>query len=92
MKLSVIIEYIKSCRLWMSAVFLLLYILSHVCDISASFWLSDWSNDAIEDPKAAINKKYFRLTVYAVLGFSKCTKSKLIKQNLIRVINLTNNQ
>nr|APD26530.1 ATP-binding cassette transporter subfamily C member 1 X7 protein [Brachionus koreanus] len=78
-KISVVLEYLKACRLWLSAIFILMYILSMASDMASSFWLSDWSNK-VDQEKSTLannstlsseNSKFFRLGVYASLGFSK---------------------
>jgi hypothetical protein len=46
--------------------------MSYTANISSSFWLSDWSNEAEKNPEKAIKTKYFRLSVYALLGFLEC--------------------
>nr|QNH67946.1 ATP-binding cassette transporter subfamily C member 1 X7 [Brachionus plicatilis] len=78
-KISVVLEYLKACRLWLSAIFIIMYILSVGCDMASSFWLSDWSNKADQEKSNALNAtisrdettKFFRLGIYASLGFSK---------------------
>lgn len=72
-KLSVLFEYLKACRLWITGIFILLYLLSHASDMASNFWLSDWSNDAAS-PHQGQKSKHFRLAIYACLGFSKCNK------------------
>lgn len=56
----------------MTAIFVLLYVLGNVSDMGSNFWLSDWSNDASSADKTGQKSKYFRLGIYALLGFSKC--------------------
>nr|UOU03338.1 ATP-binding cassette subfamily C1-7 [Brachionus rubens] len=76
-KLNVVLEYLKTCRLWLFAIFVLLYILSTVSDMSSNFWLSKWSNKASSKgfnetlETSNQNSRYFQLGIYAALGFSK---------------------
>ena len=82
-KLSVIFEYFKACRLWLSFFFLLMYVLSNLADMGSSFWLSDWSDDAIKNKsilndtnsdnykKFDVSSNFYRLAVYSALGLSK---------------------
>jgi ATP-binding cassette, subfamily C (CFTR/MRP), member 2 len=80
-KPSIIIEYFKACRLWLSFFFLLMYVLSNLADMGSSFWLSDWSDDAIRnrsDLNATLNStrtevksNFYRLAIYSLLGLSK---------------------
>ena len=78
-KISTAIEYIKACRLWLSVLFFLMYVLSNLADMGSSFWLSDWSNDALKNSsiskdnrsESVVYSKFFRLAVYSSLGLSK---------------------
>lgn len=81
-KINVFLEYLKACRLWISAIFILMYILSMSSDMASSFWLSDWSNRADKEKNTILhnnksvsfdeNSRFFRLGIYAFLCFSKC--------------------
>ena len=77
-KISIVLEYFKACRLWLSLVFFLMYVLSNLADMGSSFWLSDWSNDAIlndtdftNTTRPEVKSKFFRLGIYSALGLSK---------------------
>ena len=82
-KIRTIIEYFKACRLWLSFLFFSLYILSYSVDMRNRYWLSDWSNDALDNNNTFFNNtssndtypekynKFYRLTVYIILGFTK---------------------
>lgn len=82
-KISVILEYLKACRLWLSAIFIVMYILSTSSDMASSFWLSSWSNKVDQQKSDIANKtmpndensKFFQLGIYATLGFSKCKRA-----------------
>ena len=78
-KISTILEYFKACRLWLSFFFLLMYVLSNLADMGSSFWLSDWSDDALKN-KSTLNEtnlninvksNLYRLAIYSALGLSK---------------------
>lgn len=66
-KLGIVFDYLKACRLWLSGVFLLLRFLSYTSGVGSNFWLSDWSNDAQLEEGAT--SKYYRLAIYALLSF-----------------------
>ena len=66
------IEYLKACRLWLTSIFFLLFLLSYTANICSNFWLSFWSNESESQPNEAIKKKYFYLAIYALLGFLEC--------------------
>jgi hypothetical protein len=71
-KLSVIIEYLKACRLWLSLVFILLCLASNGCDMASDFWLKDWADETQNKPIYALSQKFYRLAIYAILGFLYC--------------------
>ena len=82
-KLKTIFEYFKACRLWLSFIFFLLFIISYIVFMISKYWLKDWSNDALNSnsttlddsnsnitiPKETVSK-FYRLTVYIVLNIS----------------------
>jgi ABC-type multidrug transport system fused ATPase/permease subunit len=70
-KLSIIFDYIKKCSIPMTITFLFFFTLSLAALAASNFWLSEWSNDSINSIKAEQNK-YYRLTVYLVLGLLQC--------------------
>nr|QNH67882.1 ATP-binding cassette transporter subfamily C member 1 X7 [Brachionus rotundiformis] len=84
-KISVVLEYLKACRLWLSAIFILMYIMSMGSDMASSFWLSNWSNKVDQEKSNSLNQtlvsdektKFFYLGIYATLGFSKSLISLL---------------
>ena len=71
-KASVVLEYLRACRLWLTWVFLVLRAASYVSGVGANFWLSDWSNEAAAtaDKDFAIKSKFYRLAIYALLCFT----------------------
>lgn len=71
-KLEVILEYLKACRLWLSLVFILLCLGSYGSDLASDFWLKEWSDEVKDNPEGSIKNKYFRLAIYALLGFLYC--------------------
>ncbi len=71
-KLSVIFEYLKACRIWLSLIFLILFITSELSDLFSDFWLKDWSDETEKNAQLALKNKYFRLLIYALLGFMYC--------------------
>jgi ABC-type multidrug transport system fused ATPase/permease subunit len=71
-KLSVIFEYLKACRIWLSLIFLILFITSELSDLFSDFWLKDWSDETQKNADSALKNKYFRLFIYALLGFMYC--------------------
>ena len=78
-KISVLVDYLKACRLWMTAIFIVLYLLSYASDMGSNFWLSDWSNEVdASGPEKSQKSKAYRLSVYALLGFSKCMTLNLV--------------
>ena len=70
-KLSIIFDYIKKCSIPMTIIFLFFFVLSLAALAGSNFWLSEWSNDSKDALKAEENK-YYRLTVYLVLGLLQC--------------------
>ena len=68
MKLSVLIDYFKSCTVLFSVFFMIFYILTNVAQSAVSIYLSDWSNNA-DNPD---DNKYVRLGVYTALGLAQC--------------------
>jgi ATP-binding cassette subfamily C (CFTR/MRP) protein 1 len=68
-KSSVIIEYLKACRISLSVIFLHLLMLSELSDLLSDFWLKEWSDEAQNNVDLALENKYYRLTVYAFFGF-----------------------
>lgn len=73
-KLAVLLDYIKKSGLMNTIIFLILYLLSNIALAASSFWLSAWSNDTIDetDPNKANKLRYFRLTIYVLLGLCQC--------------------
>ena len=68
-KLKIVFEYLKACRLWLTGFFLLLKLLSYASNVASNFWLSDWANEARANPELALESKFFRLGIYALLSF-----------------------
>ena len=58
-----------------------MFVLSNLADMSSSFWLSDWSNDAVSKISIFANNtnttrsepmsKFYRLGIYSILGLTK---------------------
>lgn len=67
-KLTVLIEYFKSCTILFSVLFMIFYVLMNVAQSAVSIYLSDWSNNA-DNPD---DNKYVRLGVYTALGLAQC--------------------
>ena len=55
----------------MTIIFMSFFTLSLAALAASNFWLSEWSNDS-KDPAKAESNKYYRLTVYLVLGLLQC--------------------
>nr|QNH67948.1 ATP-binding cassette transporter subfamily C member 1 X9 [Brachionus plicatilis] len=69
-KPKVLLEYFKSCTIFLSMVFIFLLIFSNIFQAGSSLWLSDWSDKA-DDPQyenSTWNDKYVRLGVYGSIG------------------------
>lgn len=73
-KLAVLVDYMKKSGIPYTIVFYVLFLLSNVALSASSFWLSAWSNDTVDtsDPDKADRLKYFRLTIYLILGLVQC--------------------
>jgi hypothetical protein len=65
---KLLFEYLKSCNIFLTIIFMLFYILNSVSSMCASFWLSDWSNNY--DTKTSA--KLMRFGIYVVIGFGQC--------------------
>jgi len=70
-KLSVLQTYFKACGYLLTVSSVLAFSLVNVGSIGSNFWLSDWSNDANNKEKVQ-DDKFFRLAIYALLGFAQC--------------------
>lgn len=70
-KLSILVDYIKTCSVPLAIIFSGFFTSSIVALAASSFWLSEWSNDAI-DPVKAEENKYFRLSIYLGIGLLQC--------------------
>ncbi|RNA42720.1 multidrug resistance-associated 1 [Brachionus plicatilis] len=69
-KLKILLEYFKSCTMWLSIIFIILLIFYNIFQAGSSLWLSDWSDKA-DDPQyenSTWNDKYVRLGVYGSIG------------------------
>ena len=77
-KLSVLIDYFKSCSYRYSIVFITLYFLLNAVQAGNSFWLSIWSNRAAEEEQLMKNQtnftstRYIDLGIYTSLGVLQC--------------------
>ena len=79
-KFSNILEYFKACRLWRTALFLVIYICSYVTFTLNRYWLKDWSNDNSTITTKFANgtikttepgyTKFLRLNIYIALGLA----------------------
>ena len=65
---KLLIEYLKSCNIILTIVFMLFYFLNAASSMGASFWLSDWSNNY--DVK--MSAKLMRFGIYVAIGFGQC--------------------
>lgn len=65
----VYLAYIKAMGKWLTALTVVSYVFSHTFNIMGSYWLSLWSNDAL-DPVLATDpvQRNFRLGMYAMYG------------------------
>ncbi|KAL3254641.1 hypothetical protein MRX96_054165 [Rhipicephalus microplus] len=65
----VYLAYIKAMGKWLTALTFVSYVFSHAFNIMGSYWLSLWSNDAL-DPVLATDpqQRNFRLGMYAMYG------------------------
>lgn len=77
-KMQTLMEYLKACKIHLSVLFLALYLGSHASDICSNFWLSAWA-DETRNASVAEPKKFFRLGVYASLGFSECKRTSQLQ-------------
>lgn len=68
MKKSVYYEYLKSCGLVNTSIFLLLTTIAAVFLILSNFWLSNWSNKNVIE----ISEKWYYYGVFFLLGFLNC--------------------
>ena len=64
--------YFKSCSLPLTIIFLITFIFYNGFSVSASFWLSAWSDDLKANSTNYEEKKYFRLSVFSGLLLSQC--------------------
>ncbi len=83
-KFTIILEYFKACRLWLSSIFFLLLLLSYFVYMRNRYWLRDWSNDGLltfsnstqenfsnnSHNSTVTVSKFYRLTVYICLGLA----------------------
>jgi ATP-binding cassette subfamily C (CFTR/MRP) protein 1 len=89
-KLRVALVYLKACSLVLSIVFIALNIISEGSNMSSSYWLSAWSNEADKIKSANLTanssslndtshpmSKYSRLAVYSAFGFFKALTALL---------------
>jgi hypothetical protein len=67
-KLSILLDYFRSCGLVVSILAISLYALMNVAQSGTSLWLSDWSDNS-DDPD---DNKYVRLAIYTALGIVQC--------------------
>lgn len=69
-----------------TVIFYILFLLSNVALSASSFWLSAWSNDSVDakDPGKADRLKYYRLTIYLILGLIQCVLLNI--SNIILVL------
>ena len=52
-------------------IFVVFYLSSNAADVGSNFWLSSWS-DETKNATLAEQKKFYRLGIYALLGFLQC--------------------
>lgn len=65
-------EYFRACRLYLSAIYLVIFSLGNVFSILANYWLSYWSNKSQNDPKFGEDNKYFYYLIFVLLGTLQC--------------------
>ena len=78
MKFRNVIKYLQACSFVLSFFFLLFYVLMNVSVGGASLWLSDWSNNAL-DEVVDRDKKNQRILYYGLILLSQ-GNSKLSKK------------
>jgi hypothetical protein len=67
-KASVFVTYFKACGYIFTAAAVFIAGLSTTAQIGSNVWLGQWSNDA----KNGENNTFWRLGIYALLGFTQC--------------------
>ena len=70
----IILDYLKSCNIYVSIVFLTLNALVHTCTMLSSFWLKDWANDSNKHSDEQKSKNY-RVYIYSIIGVVQCVFS-----------------
>jgi hypothetical protein len=64
---KVFVDYLKSCNLLFSMLFMACYFLMNVCQALGGQWLSEWSNSyTLENPSTSVDTY---LLVYCLIGF-----------------------
>ena len=77
-KFSITLAYLRASRLYISIIFIILYILSYVSDMGKNYWLSNWSNKVADNKEDANKIKFYYLGVYAAFGISSCKYLQII--------------
>ena len=67
-KMKTVLEYLKACKIYLSVIFLALYLGSHAADIGSNFWLSKWTNNFKNDQ----SDKIYNFGIYVAFGFGSC--------------------
>lgn len=71
MKISTFFAYLKAVGILFTIATVLFIVLAETFSVSANFWLSDWSNDAIINGTWQESNIHMRLGVYGALGFAQ---------------------
>lgn len=70
-KLTVIFEYLKACRIYLFIIFLAIFTLANLASIISNYWLGFWCKKN-SHPVHGENHKYFYFGIYALLGTLFC--------------------
>nr|UOU03337.1 ATP-binding cassette subfamily C1-6 [Brachionus rubens] len=71
-KLNVLMDYFRSCTLWLSLIFILFNVLYNVFQSGLSLYLSDWTNNINSNNSDSIwNSNNVRLGVYSAIGIGQ---------------------
>jgi ATP-binding cassette subfamily C (CFTR/MRP) protein 1 len=86
-KFSVLMEYLRACRIPVVIVFFVVFLLANVFSIASNYWLSYWSNkssgnnsqhgnvsnnNATAEHETAEKKKYYYYLVFVLIGVAQC--------------------
>lgn len=87
MKFSVLMEYLRACRIPVVIVFFVVFLLANVFSIASNYWLSYWSNkssgnnsqhgnvsnnNVTAEHETAEKEKYYYYLVFVLIGVAQC--------------------